>query len=69
MGVPCRHSALPGFRRHGSLLFSLLVWRVLDFYLFLVLGAYLFLHEIQSSGLSGAPAGDVSAPSRLDYIG
>jgi hypothetical protein len=28
---------------------TLLVWRILDFYLFIALGAYLFLHQIQSS--------------------
>jgi len=28
---------------------TLLVWRVLDFYLFIALGTYLFLHQIQAS--------------------
>jgi len=28
---------------------TLLVWRVLDFYLFIALGGYLFLHQIQTS--------------------
>ena len=37
---------------------TLLVWRVLDFYLFIALGAYLFLHEIQTSRSSDTPAVD-----------
>ena len=33
---------------------TLLVWRVLDFYLFIALGAYLFLHQVQASRPSDA---------------
>lgn len=37
---------------------TLFVWRLLDYYLFIALGAYLFLYQIQS------PASSTSSPSR-----
>ena len=35
---------------------TLLIWRLLDYYLFIALGVYLFLHQIQSSRTSKPPA-------------